>query len=86
MEANRLNCHFMEWALASKCDNVDRKCMQMFEAIDMNYILDLERQFSKLHVTQVRDKLMSNFVNEWQVTLNREEAKTGPGKNKLHTC
>ena len=57
----------------------------MFKDIDMNYMLDLVRQFNTLDFTQVRDKLMSNFINEWQGDLNREEAKTGPGKNKCHT-
>ena len=58
---------------------------QMFEAIDMNYMLDLERHFSEQDVTQVRNKIMSNCVYEWQVYLNRQEAKPGPGKNELHT-
>ena len=59
MEATRLNHHVIEWALASKCENVVRKCKQMFKDIDMNYMLDLERQFSILDATQVRDKVMS---------------------------
>ena len=69
---------------ANKCDNVVGKCKQMFEDIDRKYMLDLKKHFSILDVTQVRVKLLSNFINDRQVDLNREEAKSGPGQNKLH--
>ena len=84
MEDDRLNKIIFKWALASKSRNWTKKCFDMFNKYDMEFLTDIDQPKSKQAViNETKSKLMEDFVNTWQEDINRVLAKRGQGHNKL---
>ena len=86
MDDSRQNRHVFSWATNSRSTNWATKCHEMFNRYELDEAFDLANPCSKNIVKDLEYCMQNDFVNNvWKPDLNRIQAKTGQGLNKLRT-
>ena len=85
MEEDRINRMIYEWSMNDGCNNAAHLIKQKFTDLDIPDFADFTIYKCKSYVNILEAKLMENFVDSWYDDMNRINAKSGYGLNKLRT-
>ena len=85
MDESRLNRHIIEWARDSNCCSMISKCKELFNELNLNHMFNLDLQYGKYDVFNIRENLMEMYAEAWSEEVNKVGSKNGTGLNKLRS-
>ena len=85
MDESRLNHHIIEWARDSNCCSMISKCKELFNELNLNHMFNLDLQYGKYDVFNIRENLMEMYAEAWSEEVNKVGSKNGTGLNKLRS-
>ena len=89
MENNRLNKKVFCWSnhkSGNRCKNWNFRICKLLSDFDSEEFCDIAADINvKYMLDTILPRITQQFIDQWQIDVNRDESRTGNGGNKLRT-